>query len=259
MNRQQLITQAKMVESMSQSNVIDANELARLKVERQSTLVPEMHSWIVAGMVSAAARFIPVPFVDDFVKAKCRKHIVSSTLARQSRSELLNDFDAMYNDPGGILSGAAAMVARIPIKLLLFPVRKAVAIMTSVRGVPLELIRCILLGRTVKRYATMASRPDDKQLREAFDKAFSGMDFRVVRAVVGDALSGMDRWSEAAIKMAKAIAAQKSDDPLSQREESPVRKGAEQVEHSLNQPKVLDLFSDFDTKLDARLAALSTS
>ncbi|OYP31065.1 hypothetical protein [Rhodopirellula sp. MGV] len=246
---------------MSETDVIDASALAELKKERSTTLVPEMHQWILSGVVAAAARFIPVPFVDDFVKSKCRKHVVTSALSGIDRSKLRTDFSTMYSEPGGILSGTAAMAAKIPIKLLLFPVRKIVAVMTSVRGVPLEVIRCVLLGRTVQRFAEKTSQPggvavDGNSLRQAFDSAFSRMDFRVVRAVVGDALSGIERWSDAAIEMAKSIATQQSDAPLEQQDKPAVEASVQRIEQSLNQPKVMQLFSDFDSKLDAKLLAI---
>lgn len=53
-----------------------------------------VHQWVVAGMVSAAERFVPVPFVDDMVRNQCRKFVVSRTLAAHDRSELIDEVSA---------------------------------------------------------------------------------------------------------------------------------------------------------------------
>ncbi|WP_149497436.1 hypothetical protein [Roseiconus lacunae] len=238
---------------MVQSEVIDANELARLQRQRENTIAPELHSSVIAGMVSAAARFIPLPFVDDLVRSKCRKYVVKSTLDSVGRGELLVEFNSLYNEPGGMFSGAAAMAAKVPLKILLFPIRKVVAVMTSVRGVPLEVIRCILIGRTVRRMADRADRPSKEALRKAFDSAFARMDFRVVRAVISDALEGIDRWSDAAIRLAKKVAANESVQSIESSERKPLDDGAERIEKSLNQPRITQLFSEFDSKLDGIL------
>ena len=52
------------------------------------------HQWVAAGIVSAASRFIPVPFVDDLVRSRCRRFAVSRTLAAYEQEAMLDDLDS---------------------------------------------------------------------------------------------------------------------------------------------------------------------
>ena len=111
-----------------------------------------LHHWVVAGIVSASSRFIPIPFVDDVVKDQCRRYIVSQTLAAHETELTTKDLQPFYDSGSGCLAGCMGTLIKAPLKLLLFPVRKIIAIVTSVRGVPLEVTRSVLMGRTLDRY-----------------------------------------------------------------------------------------------------------
>ena len=86
-----------------------------------------LHHWVVAGIVSASSRFIPIPFVDDVVRDQCRRYVVSRTLAAHETELTTKDLKPFYDGGGGCLGGCVGMVVRAPLKLLLFPIRKVVA------------------------------------------------------------------------------------------------------------------------------------
>lgn len=110
-----------------------------------------LHHWVVAGIVSSSSRFIPVPFIDDIVRDQCRRYVVSRTLAAHDQRNSMGVLKPFYANEGGCIAGCLGQLAMAPLKLLLFPIRKVIALVTSVRGVPLEIMRMVLLGRTLDR------------------------------------------------------------------------------------------------------------
>ena len=220
-----------------------------------------LHHWVVAGIVSASSRFIPVPFVDDVVRDQCRRYVVSRTLAAHETDLTTKDLKPFYDGGGGCLGGCFGMILKAPLKLLLFPVRKFVAIVTSVRGVPLEVTRTVLLGRTLDRYLNeqkIVATPEHlTKMRKAFEGSFKRMDLHIVRAAIGDALSGVSGWKSGAKESAKAVAGPKDaeEDGLETTED--VEAGANKVEEVLQQPEMLSLFAEFDQRFDEAIERLA--
>ena len=219
-----------------------------------------LHHWIVAGIVSASARFIPIPFVDDAVRDQCRRYIVSRTLAAHETELTTEDLKPFYDSGSGCLAGCMGTLLKAPLKLLLFPIRKSIAIVTSVRGVPMEVTRTVLMGRTLDRYLSerniIATPEDTAMMRAAFEASFKRMDFRMVRAAIGDALSGFSGWKNGAVESAKAVAGPKDaeQDGLDATED--VEAGASKVEEVMQRPDTLRLFAEFDQRFDESLDRL---
>lgn len=226
-----------------------------------------LHQWTMAGIIAAGARFIPIPFVDELVQSRCRRFVINQTLAAHHSTLSAKDVASFYSTSGGCRAGCLGMVVRAPLKVLLFPVRKVVTIFTSVRGVPLEIMRTVLMGRTLDRYLTngkigestssaVESTSRALQMRTAFEIAFAQMDWRAVRAAVKDALGAVDQWKVAAVDSAKQVFDQK-DDEVEQLETRPaVQASAEQVEKVLQRSETLTLFAEFDRRFDEAMQNL---
>lgn len=216
------------------------------------------HQWVVAGIVSASSRFIPVPFVDDLVRDRCRRFAVSRTLAAHGREELLEGVTPYFDSDGGVFKGCLGSVARLPLKLLLFPIRKIVALATSIRGVPLEVMRTVLLGRTLDRYLRSGkfNESHTAEMRTAFEQSFQRMDFHVIRAAIADAMSGISGWKSSATQSAKEVAAKPERTEKAMNAEPAVQRSADKVQEVLDRPDTLELFAEFDTRFDARFAEL---
>lgn len=221
---------------------------------------PLLHHWIVAGIVSASARFIPIPFVDDIVRDQCRRYVVSRTLAANGSKITTTEIRPFYATDGGCLAGCLGTVAKAPLKLLLFPIRKVIAVVTSVRGVPLEVMRTVLLGRTLDRclreQKVMATPDHSAKMRAAFEESFARMDFRVVRAAITDALSGIADWKTGAMKSAKQVAGPKDVEKDGLDETESVATGAAKIKEVLQRPETLRLFAEFDQRFDESFARL---
>ncbi|MFG0288769.1 MAG: hypothetical protein ACF8CQ_11360 [Rhodopirellula sp. JB044] len=217
------------------------------------------HQWVVAGIVSASSRFIPVPFIDDLVREQCRRFVVSRTLHANTPAEniSLETLQPYYSTSDGCLAGCLGTLAKAPLKILLFPIRKIIAVVTSVRGVPLEIMKMVLLGRTLNRQ--LRDRPEEidnayaMRMRVAFEESFSGMDFRVVKAAMNDALSHVSGWKSSAMETARQSVARQdqSREPINAPKE--VEAGAQKVQEVLDRPEFATLFSEFDKRFDQRM------
>jgi hypothetical protein len=212
------------------------------------------HQWIVAGIVSASARFIPVPFVDDVVRDQCRKFVVSRTLASHESDVSLDRLKPYYFSSGGCLGGCTSMVVKAPLKLLLFPIRKIALVLTSVREVPMEVMRMVLLGRTLDRYLRDGKLAGDAQqsakMRAAFEESFARMDWRVIKAAMADALSSVGNWKPSATESARQVAGRRKVASEGFETSKDVEAGAQKIQDILDRPETLRLFAEFDRRFD---------
>lgn len=225
--------------------------------------------WAVCAIASAAARFIPVPLLDDAVKFRAIRIAVLRTLRANGRTYPTAAVEPLY---AGVDAAEAGMVRRasrylktVPRRVILFPVRKYVALFGSVRGVPTDVMTVLLLSRTVHRCLVEgrltgddedALRAESVQIRGAFDEALHGMDLRLFTSALSDGLSQGRGLTSAAVSYARKTFG-RSDDEAGSAELAPggaVGEGAEQVEAVMRRPEVAQKIEEFDAEFDAVLA-----
>ena len=230
---------------------------------------------MLAGIAAAAARFVPVPFVDDMIRTRSTQFAVARTLAAHDYDYSSKDLAPLFDgDSGGFLSGMLRKVVRAPFKLLFYPVRKLIRIFGSVRGVPLDLMRTILTARTLDRCIRRGmfdpaktdaqTRTEQAQkVRLAFEEAFEGIDWITVRAVMSDTMIQVKHWGGVTTDLARQAFGRDDQDPdrltaddLADNDD--VKQGAAKVEAMLAKPETLQLIGDFDQRVDAALGASST-
>lgn len=220
-----------------------------------------INQWAMAGIVSAASRFIPVPYAEESVRYRCRRFVVSRTLA-SNNSSITADLLRPYYDTDGFFNSWTATFIKAPFKVLLFPIRKTVRLVTAVRNVPLEIIQIVLLGRTLDRCLQMQSLRLDpttaKRMHHAFDDAFSGMDFYVVRAALIDALKSVSGLKSAAVAMAARVSQKQQPNPETLDPGDKVQAGAANVQSVLDRPETMALFAEFDRRFDESLQKRKT-
>ncbi|WP_231744069.1 hypothetical protein [Stieleria neptunia] len=204
--------------------------------------------------------------MDDVIRDRCQRYVVAKTLAAHDAQSCLDQVRPYFGSSAGCVSGCLAMIAKASLKLLLFPIRKVVRVLTSVRGVPLEITRMVLLGRTLDRKLQSGEVPttaEAERMRVAFEAAFARMDFRAVKAVVNDSLNQVGGWKDAAIAVARDVLDTTADpdkrdlaaDPI---ENAPqVEEGAKRVDEAMHDPAMLQLFADFDQRFDSEYANTS--
>ena len=217
-------------------------------------------SWAVCGIAAAAARFVPVPLLDDVVRQRATRLAVGRTLRAHGRDVDLDALEPLWGERGAGGSRLRRHLRKVSRRLLLFPVRKYAALFGAVRGVPTDLLRVVLLARTVDRlldrgaFSLPAGAGDEaRTVRDAVDAAMLNVDLRLLTASLSDGLSSTRGLTAAAVRMVRGTAA--DDDAAVLQPDQPVAEGAAAVTDVLERPEVQTLLLRFDADVDARLAA----
>ena len=227
-----------------------------------------VREWVLCAIAAAAARFVPVPLLDDVVRERATQVAVLRTLRAHGREYPSDAVEPLYQGVDGWGSGALRAAVRLPVKLVLFPVRKYVAVFGAVKGVPTDVMMVLLLTRTVFRVLAdgrlregdrPALRRQAEQVRRAHDAATAGMDLRLASGAVSDALSRGKPMTTAAVGYARRFL--RRDRPIEAGDLHPggsVEDGAERVQQAWRSPELTRLLAEFDARVDAGLAAAAT-
>jgi hypothetical protein len=211
--------------------------------------------WAACGIAAAAARFVPVPLLDDAIRARAVRIAVSRALRAHGVDYPAGRLEPLWEDEGG--GGFGRRVAALGRRVLLFPVRKYVAVFGAVRGVPNDVMRVVLLARTVDRRLSLGElvTPDvdrAREIRRAVDAALDGMDLRLLTAALGDGLSQGHDLTVAAVRYARHFGDKDADPDLDPA--GPVGAGARRITEALERPEVVQLLTRFDAQVDATLS-----
>lgn len=246
-----------------------ARSRAVARTDEDGPSTQQVVEWSVCGLVAAASRFVPVPVVDDVIRDRATRLAVARTLRAHGRTYDVDLVEAVYDpqERGGALR---SYVSGLPKRILLFPVRKYVAIARTLRRGPTDVLDVVLLARAVDR-ALSAGRlagPDPEQLhadavavRAAYDAARKGADLRLATSALSDGLSGAKDAGRAALALARRLVDRDGpevDDRSvadAAAQEGPVRDGALRVAETLRRPEVAAQLARFDAAVDAALAA----
>ena len=216
--------------------------------------------WAVCGIAAAAARFLPVPLLDDVVRRWAARVAVVRTLRAHGSGLPAELVEALWEEPDQARRGLRGRLGRVPKRLLLFPVRKYAAVFGAVRGVPNDVARVVLLARAVERrlelgaLASPERAPDEAHaLRRAVDAAVEGMDLRLLTAALSDGLSRSTGLASAAVTLVRRrLADDDLDAPVPA--DGALADGAQQVTEVLRRPEIAALLDRFDAEVSHRLA-----
>lgn len=222
------------------------------------------HEWTLCAIAAAVARFVPVPFVDDIIREQAARVAVSRTIRAHGYTFSSKRVSALYADQGGCIEGCLWFLVKLPLKLILFPIRKIVSVVTAIHGVPTDLARVLLLARTTDRCLSNGLLKDsDEQtqkleatrVRAAFDLAFSSVNLKMFSAAIADALSQVKGLAKAAMRYAQKVFGQRRDADATNLEADPaIEEGAKKVEEVLARPEIIAFLEEFDAKFDEALA-----
>jgi hypothetical protein len=211
----------------------------------------------VCGIAAAAARFVPVPLVDDVIRRRAAQVAVVRTLRAHGRTYPSDRVAALWDDGR---TGLGSRLRSVPGRLLLFPVRKYTAVFGAVRGVPNDVARVVLLARSVDRRLERGALSSPERLadeatalRQAVDEAIDGMDLRLLTAALADGLSssrGLTTSAVAFVRQRVATPDPDADLPA----DGALAEGAAHVTEVLRRPEIATLLDGFDAEVAARLA-----
>jgi hypothetical protein len=215
--------------------------------------------WAVCGIAAAAARFLPVPLLDDVVRRWAARVAVVRTLRAHGRSYDADLVDVLWDEPDASRRGVRGRLRGVPQRLLLFPVRKYAAVFGAVRGVPNDVARVVLLARAVDarlelgELASPDRAPDEaRALRRAVDEAVDGMDLQLLTAALSDVLSRSSGLTTAAVAFVRRrLGSDDLDAPVAA--DGALAIGAADVTEVLRRPEISSLLERFDAQVSDRL------
>lgn len=218
-------------------------------------------SWAVCGIAAGAARFVPVPLLDDVIRSRAAQVAVVRTVRAHDRHYDADLLQPLWDEPETArAAGLRRRLSALSTRLLLFPVRKYAALFGAVRGVPTDVMRVVLLGRTVERRLEQGELsapervPDEaRAVRRALDEAIEGVDLRLLTAALADGLSQSRGLTAAAIAFARRRFST-ADPDAALEPDGPMAEGAQRVTEVLRRPEVRQLLDRVDAQVDARLA-----
>ncbi len=222
---------------------------------------PVLHTqWAVCGIAAAAARFVPVPLLDDVVRRGATQVAVVRTLRAHGRDHPAALVEALWEERDPARRGVRGRLRGVPRRLLLFPVRKYTAVFGAVRGVPNDVARVVLLARAVDRRLELGALsspervPDEAAaLRRAVDGAVEGIDLRLLTAALADGLSRSRGLTTAAVAFVRERL--RDDEPDADLPaDGALAEGAANVTEVLRRPEIAILLEEFDAEVTARLA-----
>lgn len=198
------------------------------------------------------ARYAPLPFLDDFVRERVARQVVSRAAASLGHALAPAEIARLAAPTDGCL-GCLGAILWAPLRMLFFPV----ALVLGLRFASRDLVEIFALGRTVERILAdgrfpLAAPVEERlvyarDVRLAFDAARRGLDTHAVSGVLSVALGPIRRMAPAALRVARR--AWSGDETTEAGVEAP----ASRLAAALDDPRVRELLEKIDTRFDQEL------
>ena len=221
---------------------------------------------LVCGLLASAARFVPVPFLDDFLREKAQHVLVAHTLEAHGRTYRSKEVAPLYGDLTGCLQGCLLGALTGIFKLITYPFRKILVWIMAAKWLARDVAEAVLLGRAMDRALAAGQLADDSdkatrhqdaiRLRRAFDNAVAGTDMKLLRTVLDGtvgSISGLPRAAFAALRGLRRQDADADADPtegLSPAHEAKMAEGTDRLAAALDTEDMRAFLAAFDQRLD---------
>ncbi len=216
------------------------------------------------ALLFSAGRFVPVPLLDDVVREQVALYAVTKAVEGKGVSVPRAHLSPLGSPSDGCFSGCLGMALMLPLKLILFPIRKVLSVIFAVRNLSRDIVEIVLLTRLVDRALErgdiapardlQAQRTESLILRQALDAALKGTNLEILsatlRAVLGP-LRGVMLAGLSALRIMRREgehAAPPSDATLSE--------STSRLERAFDRPEVRALIESLDAKVDTELARI---
>jgi hypothetical protein len=213
---------------------------------------------VVCALLHAAARFVPLPFLDDILRERVRQYLVSRLFRKKGLGEgKSSQVPVLWRDPdSSCQSGCVSLLWRVPLAIVLFPIRKIVSIVKAVTGFSRDVTQSLFFGRgltrAIDRGFFVSQLPADAiAVRHAFDVAIVGIDTQLVAGALSSAFAGIRGLPKAALQAARSLG-KGSDEPQTSAE---LEQGVGAVEEVMSRPEVARVIAEFDSRFDQALPA----
>lgn len=226
---------------------------------------------LTCGLLASAARLVPIPFLDDLLHEKALHLMVSRTLKAHGRSYRSKLVAPLYGDPHGCLHGCLMFGLLLPVKIVIYPIRKIVAYVMAAKYLAKDLSEAVLLGRVLDELLGEGRLPDGAEpaalgaeadrIRRAFDNAVQGTDMKILRGVLATAVRSVAGLPRAALHALRGLRKKSAEDAdptagLSESDRAKVEEGADRVQSALSTPEMQAFLEAFDARFRSNLAVL---
>ncbi|UJR78663.1 hypothetical protein [Sandaracinus amylolyticus] len=220
---------------------------------------------ITAGILFAAARFVPVPLVDDLVRQQIAAWMVRSSVPTTMSKAAIQP---LWSDESGCVGGCLGALLWLPIKLLLFPIRKILSVVLGVRWVSHDLAEMLLLGRVIDHALAVGLLQEardvadqtrqSREIRTAFDVALKATDTSLLSALFATAIGPLRAVVAAAVRTLRALRTSGADAPtLEGSDKATIEGSVSRIEAVLVQPEVKRFLAEFDARVLENLEVLA--
>jgi hypothetical protein len=224
------------------------------------------------AVLVAAAAFVPIPIVDDLLPQQLVRQLIRTILRQTGRHYSTASVKPLFAGDG-CLATVFGILIKLPIDILLYPIRKFVRVIKGIRALSQRLVSTYLLGHTVSRYVAkdwLAEQCDAptrlfqaRVLRKAFDNALKQTNPVVFSGSVAAILGGVQGLPRAAWKTARDLLRRQAQ-PVDSEDapaatappEARVDGATRGVERALEEPEVQDFLGDFDNVVDQEVLKL---
>jgi len=219
----------------------------------------------VAALLTAAARFAPLPFLDDLIIGRIQRHLVAQALTHHGRTYDRRKVAALYEDPEGCVEGCLTLLVKLPLALLLFPIRKLWGIFQAIRGFSKDVADTLLLARCIDRSLSRGLLPEGGQdallsaqagaVRRAHYLALGATDLELLKSTLSRVLSktGLPRLAQRLLKRVRRQDRDVNSPETLAAEEPELAARVAELDQALEQPELVALFEAFDARFDAAL------
>ena len=217
---------------------------------------------ITCALLFFAARHVPVPFVDDILRTQVSTYLVQRSVTKAGLTVPKGRLAPLFARDESFLMGCLMALLRIPLKIILFPIRAITNVLFLVRHVGRDFAEMLLLGEVIERgIDAQLIRGDEledapqversRQMRRAFDRALKETDTHLLWGMVSVAVGPLRGLFPAARRALRVLWRGTSGEALEGNVEMQTQVSA--VEKVLLQPEVKRFLAEFDQRYETAL------
>jgi hypothetical protein len=219
---------------------------------------------VLVALLYFAARFVPVPLLDDVARAQLATWAVARVVSKRGVNLSLSQLAPLGEDSRGMLRGCLGALLRLPLAVVLFPVRKVAALVFGVRNLVRDVLEVLLLARVVDRALDAGLLRGDApeaaalRVRGAFDRAFEGTDLTLLQRALLAAKVPLASVIPAALRRLRGLRGQgaaATPGALPAGGDDTLERESDRVRDALSSPAVRETLREFDARVDRELRA----
>jgi hypothetical protein len=239
--------------------------------ERKAALVPGaierdpeiVRTRVTCALLYFAARQVPVPLLDDVLRTQVAAYMVKHTVRKAGLSVPSEQLAPLFEKDEHWAVGCLWWMFKLPLKLLLFPIRKVTNLLFAVRHLGKDFAEILLLGEVIDRAVVdgdlkaegaateEAQLARSRRYRRAFDRALAETDTTLLWGLVGVAIGPVRGLLAAGARPLRYLWHGNGEEAVGASPDMDAKASA--IEKLLLQPEVQRFLADFDRRLERAL------